>query len=70
MADTINRRQRSIVHYTKELGCQLSFCIVTGARLVKCKIIYYQFAVKRGLSAPWTTKMKQAIDMIGGEAIQ
>ncbi|KFZ23694.1 hypothetical protein V502_01822 [Pseudogymnoascus sp. VKM F-4520 (FW-2644)] len=30
-------------------------------------IIYYQYVVKRGLKAPWTTKAKQAKDAVGGE---
>jgi hypothetical protein len=31
------------------------------------QIIYYQYVVKRGLHAPWTVKMKNAVDQIGGE---
>lgn len=31
------------------------------------QIIYYQYVVKRGLKAPWTTKAKQAKDAVGGE---
>ncbi|KAL5316093.1 hypothetical protein ACEPPN_016970 [Leptodophora sp. 'Broadleaf-Isolate-01'] len=30
-------------------------------------ILYYQYVVKRGLSAPWTTKAKQTYDAAGGE---
>ncbi|KAH8596298.1 chondroitin AC/alginate lyase [Bisporella sp. PMI_857] len=30
-------------------------------------IIYYQYVVKRGLKAPWTTKAKQTYDAAGGE---
>jgi hypothetical protein len=33
------------------------------------QILYYQYVVKRGLNAPWLTKMKKAIDSIGGEGI-
>ncbi|GAM34952.1 hypothetical protein TCE0_015f02876 [Talaromyces pinophilus] len=32
-------------------------------------ILYYQYVVKRGLDAPWLTKMKKALDSIGGEGI-
>ena len=31
------------------------------------QIVYYQYAVKRGLPAPWTTKMKEAVKAVGGE---
>lgn len=32
------------------------------------QIIYYQYAVKRGAKAKYTTQMKKAIDKIGGES--
>lgn len=31
------------------------------------QIFYYQYVVKRGLNAPWLSKMKKAIDSRGGE---
>lgn len=34
------------------------------------QILYYQYVVKRGLNAPWLTKIKKAIDSIGGEGIR
>lgn len=30
-------------------------------------ILYYQYVVKRGLQAPWTTQAKKAFDAVGGE---
>lgn len=33
------------------------------------QILYYQYVVKRGVTAPWLTKIKKAIDSIGGERI-
>ncbi|KUL89563.1 hypothetical protein ZTR_04477 [Talaromyces verruculosus] len=30
-------------------------------------ILYYQYVVKRGLNAPWTTRMKKAIHSLNGE---
>ncbi|KAB5575334.1 chondroitin AC/alginate lyase [Coniochaeta sp. 2T2.1] len=33
-------------------------------------IIYYQYVVRRGLDAPWTVKMKNAVDKIGGEVLR
>lgn len=33
------------------------------------QIIYYQYVVKRGLRAPWTTKMKKAVGKLGGEGM-
>lgn len=31
------------------------------------QIIYYQYVVKRGMKAEYTTRMKKAIDAVGGE---
>jgi hypothetical protein len=35
--------------------------------MVIIQIIYYQYVVKRGKKAKYTTEMKKAIDAIGGE---
>lgn len=35
--------------------------------MVMIQIIYYQYVVKRGKKAKYTTEMKKAIDAIGGE---
>jgi len=35
--------------------------------VLKLQILYYQYVIKKGLDAPWTTKAKQAYDASGGE---